>query len=298
MKKCFLKIISLVLCGALLTTVFSSCSFGGGDNVTVLYTGNINGKSNGNIDYDLLLRYKKSLESVTSYIVLAECGGFFCEDVAENEKIVAKMNEVGYDFAVFGKDDFNCGMKEIYTLIDKSNALFLESNVFYTGDYDDYLENTVKYTVKEFGKTKIAFIGVSSPQALIDNPDVFAEGATYAYEFTYGDDGLRLFSHIESYAERCREKGADYVIVLSNLGSTADESPYSADNLIKNTSGVDAVIDSGNNNSIESEEIKNKDGKKILLCKVGENFENFGRLDISSKGELSNTIIYSVATED
>lgn len=294
MRKNFFKITSLVLCAVLFFSAFSSCSFGGGEAVTILYTGNINGKINGNIGYDGLLSYKKSLEGDVPSIALAECGGFLGEDVAENEKIIAKMNEVGYDFAVFGKDDFNCGMKEIYSLTEKLNAEFLESNVFYTGDYDDYLENTVKYTVKEYGKTKIAFIGVSSPQALVDNPNVFAEGATYAYEFTYGDDGLRLFSHIESYAERCREKGADYVIVLSNLGSTADDSPYSADNLIKNTSGVDAVIDAGNNSSVNAQQIKNADGKKIILCKVGENFENFGRLDISSNGEMTNTIIHSV----
>lgn len=294
MRKKFFKITSLVLCAVLFFSTFSSCSFGGGEAVTILYTGNINGKINGNIGYDGLLSYKKSLEGEVSYITLAECGGFLGEDVAENEKIIAKMNEVGYDFAVFGKDDFNCGMKEIYSLTEKLNAEFLESNVFYTGDYDDYLENTVKYTIKEYGKTKIAFIGVSSPQALVDNPNVFAEGATYAYEFTYGDDGLRLFSHIESYAERCREKGADYVIVLSNLGSTADDSPYSADNLIKNTSAVDAVIDAGNNSSVNAQQIKNADGKKIILCKVGENFENFGRLDISSNGEMTNTIIHSV----
>lgn len=286
------------MCAILLLCAFSSCSAKKGDSVTVLYTGNINGKINENIGYDGISDYKISLQNEATYIVLAECGGFLSEDIAENEKIIAEMNAVGYDFAVFGKDDFNCGMKEIYSLIEKSSAEFLESNVFYTGDYDDYLENTVKYTIKEYGKTKIAFIGVSSPQALVDNPDIFAEGGTYSYEFTYGDDGLRLFSHIQSYAERCREKGADYVIVLSNLGSTADESPYSADNLIKNTSGVDAIIDSGNNKSLEAEEIENKDGKKILLCKVGENFENFGRLDISSTGEITNTIIDSVTAQD
>lgn len=294
MRKYVFKIMSFVMCAVLLLGAFSSCSAKKGNSVTILYTGKINGKINDNIGYDGLLTYKDSLEGEVPYIALAECGGFLGEDVAENEKIIAKMNEVGYDFAVFGKDDFNCGMKEIYSLTEKSNAEFLESNVYYTGDYDDYLENTVKYTIKEYGKTKIAFIGVSSPQALVDNPNVFAEGATYAYEFTYGDDGLRLFSHIESYAERCREKGADYVIVLSNLGSTADDSPYSADNLIKNTSAVDAVIDGGNNSSVDAQQIKNADGKEIILCKVGENFENFGSLDISSNGEMTNTIIHSV----
>ncbi|MCQ2463858.1 MAG: 5'-nucleotidase C-terminal domain-containing protein, partial [Clostridia bacterium] len=105
--------------------------------------------------------------------------------------------------------------------------------------------------------------------------------------YTFSSD---TFFEVQKNVLEARAKGADYVVVLSHLGSTAGDEPYTASQLAAETVGIDAVLDAHSHVTYNTD-VKNKKGENVLIASTGTKLENMGRLEISSDGELSNTLI-------
>lgn len=302
---CTLKKITAVTV-AVIVIVTALCGCSGKklkNDIVILYTGDVRGEVDSGMGYDGVAAYKKSVETKTPYVALVDCGDAFCEgslaEASKGECIAEIMNFVGYDFAVLGDGDFNYGTENISALLKKSNAQYLATNVFYTGDYEDYLERTERYKIKEFDGVKVAFLGVTTPETVINGePSYFMEGIDYVYEFCISDDGGRLAAHVQSSVDKCKELGADYVILLSHLGSSDEHSPYSVRELVAQTRGIDAVIDSHDCEKITGEFLKNTDGETVLISAPGEKLESIGELVISVDGEISSKLVSGYEDKD
>ncbi len=300
----FKKFICVIMTLVLLVAFLGGCgSEKADDNIVVLYTNDVHCAVEDNIGYAGLAAYKKSVEAKTPYVTLVDCGdavqGGEIGDASKGDNIVDIMNAVGYDLAVLGDHEFDFGTENIAKLLEKSNAEYLSTNIYYTGDYDNALEKTKEYKIIEYGDVQVAFLGITTPETVISGESsYFMEGIDYVYEFCIGDEGLRLAAHVQSSIDECKELGADYVILLTHLGNGEKYSPYSCEEIIANTHDVDVVIDGHAHNKIEGKLVKNKNGEEVLVSSTGEKLQNIGELVIAPNGEITTTLVSDYDEKD
>ncbi len=85
---------------------------------------------------------------------------------------------------------------------------------------------------------------------------------------------------------------------MSHLGIGGDNESFLSTDLIKNTNGINVVLDGHSHSVIECDRVKNKDGMKVLLSSTGTQFESFGLLYITKEGNISTGLIKDYATKD
>lgn len=254
------------------------------DTIKILYTNDVHCGYTDNCGYTGLAYVKQSLQDAYNYVALVDCGdaiqGAAIGTVSYGEYIVDIMNEVGYDFAIFGNHEFDYGMDKLAERIEQANAQYLCSTVTYSGEKDgNKLAGAKPYEIVKYGKTKVAFIGVSTPESITKStPTYFQDGeGNYIYDFATGEG---LYECVQSYVKEVRKKGADYVIVLAHLGIEEGSAPNLSTDLIANTTGIDVVIDGHSHSTVNCEYVENKVGKPVLLTQTGTKLENIGVLTI------------------
>ena len=273
------------------------------EEIAILFTNDVHCGIEDNIGYAGLASYIKETEANYEYVTLADCGdavqGDFIGTVSNGEYIVDIMNEIGYDFAVLGNHEFDYGMEQLSHLIDKSNAQYLGCNISYTGKNTNLLEKVKPYEIIEYGDTKVAFIGVTTPESYTKStPTYFMEDGKYVYEFERGNNGKDLYANVQKYVDECENLGADYIIVLAHLGDAEESSPYTSVELIENTDGIDVVLDGHSHSVIESRMIDNINGEDVILSSTGTKLENIGKLVICEDGTIKTELISSYADKD
>ena len=91
-------------------------------------------------------------------------------------------------------------------------------------------------------------------------------------------------SILQAAVDQAQKSGADYIIAIGHLpysdtGLTA--SPYSPASIIKNTSGINAFIQSGTHRVTVGEKVTDKDGNTVLISSAGSGLSHIGQLVIS-----------------
>ncbi len=261
--------------------------------VVVLYTNDVHCGIDENIGYAGLVAYKNAMIAEGYDVLLVDAGDAIQGDVigtvSRGEYLVDIMNEVGYDLCVFGNHEFDYGMDRISELVGKSNAQYLNATITYTGSGKNLLSDTVPYVIEKFGYLKVAFIGVSTPETLTKStPKYFMENDEFVYDFAAGDE---LYATVQGYIDEVKSLGADVVILVTHLGVEEDSEPNRSVDLIANTTGVDAVIDAHSHSVIESELVKDKDGKDVILTQTGTKLANIGKMTIGKDGSVKTELI-------
>lgn len=305
MKNSLLRRISCLLLSCLLVLSFAGCSSDKKNDIVVLFTNDVNCAIDDNIGYAGLLSYKKTMQSQTPYVTLVDLGnaiqGDYIGTVSKGTYIVDIMNKVKYDFAVLGNHEFDYGMEQLSDLIERSEAQYLAANISYKGENEEgnALAGTKPYEIVKYGGTKVAFIGVTTPKSLTKaTPSNFKEEDVYVYDFKSGSSGSKLYTNIQGYVNECRNKGADYVIILSHLGDTEECEPYTSTGLIKATFDVDAVLDAHAGSEISNMVVKNKNGEDVLLSSAGTELSNIGKLVISQNGHITTSLVSGYSSKD
>lgn len=290
--------LAILAAGILCATIFAIVLYGKKEqnDIIILYTNDVHCGIEENIGYAGLAAYKETVEAKTPYVTLVDCGdavqGDFIGLTSEGSYIVDIMNEVGYDFAILGNHEFDYGMDRTAQLIEQSNATYLGCNIEYTGNKENKLQAVKPYEIVKYGKTKVAFIGVTTPESISSStPTYFMEDDEYVYGFSGKDNGNELYSCVQTYVDECRNKGADYIIVLSHLGDGDEYAPYSSDDLVRATEGIDAVLDGHAHSALSGQAVKNKLGKEVLISSSGTKFSNIGQLTIQADGTIRTELI-------
>ena len=273
------------------------------DDIVVLYTNDVHCGIEENIGYTGLAAYKKAAEQTYQYVTLVDCGdavqGDFIGTVSDGEYIVDIMNQLGYRFAVTGNHEFDYGMEQLSSLIDKANAQYLGCNITYSGSGENKLDKIKPYEIVEYGKTKVAFIGVATPESLTKStPTYFMEDDEYVYNFAQGNDGQNLYDCVQGYVDECEAQGADYVILLAHLGDAEESVPYTSPELIAATDGIDVVLDAHAHSVIAGKTVENKAGEPVLLSSTGTKLANIGKLVIHADGEITTELICGYSAKD
>lgn len=302
MKNKLLKVIAGILSAAVLSLSFAGCS-SDNDDIIILYTNDVMCAVEDEIGYAGVAAYKKAMLAETPNVALVDLGnaiqGDYIGTVSKGTYIVDIMNKVGYDYAVLGNHEFDYGLEQLKSLIDRSKAKYLGCNIVYDGLGENALSETKPYEIVTYGDKKVAYIGVTTPKTLTQtNPSIFMEEDKYVYDFKSGSSGSKLYTVVQGFVNECKNKGADYVVILSHLGDTEECSPYTSTGLIKATFDVDAVLDSHAGSVIPSRLLKNKQGKDVVLSSTGGGLSNLGKLVITEDGSISAGLISGYTTKD
>lgn len=290
MKRIF-SLLSLIL-------LLCSCTYEQNDDIYILFTNDVASCMNNGVTYAGVKYYKDELMAEHRNVMLVDAGDFFDGDVSaysKGEEIVTVMNAVGYDIVCLGNQEFSIGMDALKKNISESDFDYLSCNLKYLGKGNDPLKAVKPYVIKKLGGVRVAFIGITTPETLIpDKPAYEAitlDGQTI-YSFYEHDDGQELYERVQKIVDKASRR-AEYVIVLSHLGSNSVMEGFSSYDLIANTTGIDVVIDAHSHNEIFGEVVPNKEGINVILTSSGHELRYLGELIIKTDHTYQTTL-YSI----
>ena len=294
------KILSFILAASMAAACSTAVSAGEQEGgIVVLYTNDIHcavneDEENQVLGYARIAGLKKQLEAEGNDVILADMGDAIQGDVigtlSEGEYIIDIMDQVGYDLAVPGNHEFDYGMDQFLSLVEKASFSYLSCNFKDLTSGEPVFE---PYEMMEAGGKTIAFIGICTPKTITSStPKYFQnEDGEFIYGFEQDEDGTALYECVQEAADSARDEGADYVIALSHLGIDASCTPWTSSEVIENTSGIDVFLDGHSHSVIEGETVKNKDGENVLLTSTGTKLSSVGELTIAEDGTFSSALI-------
>ena len=260
-------------------------------DISIIYTSDVHCGLSENLGYASLFSYKESLKK-TNYVTLVDSGdylqGDFIGAISSGKYIIDVMNKVGYDIVTLGNHEFDYGIDTLSTRLKEFKGDTVTCNVSYTGKHENKLDFIKPYVIKKYGNKKIGYIGVTTPHTLTDSdPFNFIEDGEVVYDF-HAPTKESFYSYVQSNIDSCKNDGADYIILLSHLGSLDNYSPYSSIDVLTHTSGVTAFLDGHAHVKLPWTTYKNKDNVDTLLVDTGYKLNAFASLTISKDGSISH----------
>lgn len=255
--------------------LFVSCRSRG---MLVLYDNDVHCAVDG---YARMAGLRDSLRQAHHEVVVVSCGDFVSGSplgaVSKGEYIVRIMNAAGYDYAALGNHEFDYRIPQLLHLDSLLNAQLLCCNFKETGVSEPVF---VPYAIHQYRKKSVAFIGLTTPSAMVSSTPAYFMDSLGNYRYTFC--GNTLAETLQRQIDCLRQKGTDCIVVLSHLGDE-DEMVTSTD-LIAQISGIDVLLDAHAHHVIPSRYVKDKEGHDVLLSSTGTAFDYIGKLEITRKG--------------
>lgn len=270
------------------------------EKVIILHTNDIHCGVEDNIGLAKVAQYKKDLLKETPYVALVDAGdavqGAPVGKLSGGISVVKMMNAAGYDFLIPGNHEFDYGMEQFFKLAKK------QKTGYYSANFVNLPTNKLvlpPYKMMTFGKKKIAFLGATTPSTFINStPQFFQnEKGQFIYGFCEDKEGTKLYNQLQKYIDQARGEGADYVVLVAHLGSDGSIPVWSSEAVIKNTTGIDVLID-GHSHELYEREVFNKKGEKVLLAQTGTKMKSVGKVEINDNGQITATLIKELKDAD
>ena len=291
MKKIILVVLSLILVlGMFPTVTFAEAT---SDDIIILYENDVHCAVEG---YSKLAAMKNELKETYTHVGVVSCGDYIQGSslgaISRGEYIIELMNLVGYDAVTLGNHEFDFRLDRLQELVAMMATKPICCNFQEIGKDTSYFD---PYKIVSYGDVDIAYIGITTPSTISSSsPAQFKdENGNYKYSF----NPTTLYEVVQENIDAAEAEGADYIIAISHIGYAEDEiygDLEDVEDLIKNTDGLDVVLDAHSHSVIEGMEITDKEGNEVLLSSTGTKFENIGKLTISD-GEITTELI---KTED
>lgn len=288
------KLLTILMIAAMMTSIFAFAEEAEVSHppVVILYTNDVHCGIEDNIGYAGVAAYEAAYAKLGYEVLLVDNGdsiqGGPIGTLSKGEYIIDIMNAMGYDVAAIGNHEFDYGMDQFMTLKDKAEFPYVSAN------FCDMEGNPIldAYVIKEAGDYKIAFVGASTPETFTKStPTYFQDGeGNYIYSFSQGEEGKNLYAAVQAAVDAAIAEGADYVVVLSHLGIDGVSVPYTASDLIVNTTGIDVVLDGHSHSVLPQEVVLNAAGEEVLLSSTGTKLENLGALVFAEDGSFSTKL--------
>lgn len=247
------------------------------DTVVLLFDNDVHGALEG---YSKIAYLRDSLQRQYPQIAVVSCGDFvqgspLCT-LSKGEDAIRLMNLAGYDVAVPGNHEFDYGMPQLAHLRQTLHCPMVCCNML--GKSQEPL--FAPYHTLTLGTKKVCFIGVITPATMqASSPINFCDSAGN-FIYSFAPDAITTL--VQQSADQARKEGADFVVVLSHLGSdSADATPTSIQ-LIRNTYGIDAVLDGHSHHIIAQQRIPNLLGDSVVLSSTGTRFSHIGMLTLAA----------------
>ena len=244
------------------------------------------------IRYSTVAGYRDSLENV----LLVDAGdaiqGTAYGGMDDGATIIQLMNAAGYDLATLGNHEFDYGMAGCLAAIEAAEFPYVSCN-FYHEENGVRGENVLdSYKVFEVGGVKVAFVGITTPESFTKSTPAYFqdENGNYIYGIAGGEDGQALYDAVQTAIDAASAE-ADYVIALGHLGVDPSSRPWTSEELIANTTGLDAFIDGHSQTVMESQIVADKAGNSVVLTQTGEYLGALGQMTIAADGTITTQLL-------
>ena len=256
-------------------------------DIVVFSTNDTLSAFNDNLGIASIKYYIDHFDKDENYTTLVDTGNFSAGTLeVENSKgkaAIEIMNEAGYDIVVPGSLEFNYGIETFY-----ENMKMLKSNIVCCNIYDTKKKTFpfLPYVIYKYGKLKVAFVGVTSPEALLlkDNYEKFFDEKNEQLIYFFEDEtGEALYKQVQTAVDTAKAEGADKVILLAHLGIEGITERWSTIRVIANTKDIDAVIDGHSMEVLDNGLMVNKVGAFIPLVQAGSKCKYLGAINITKE---------------
>lgn len=261
--------------------------------IVILHTNDIHCGVNDNLGLSTVAQMKREALKNTPYVALVDAGdavqGAPIGKMSRGEAVVKMMNATGYDFAIPGNHEFDYGMGRFWQLTKQQKC------GYYSANFTDLRTQKLAlppYKIMQFGDTKVAFVGATTPGTLISSTPAYFQDAqgNFIYGFNEDESGTKLYKKLQQSINAARENGADYVFLVGHLGVNGSIEQWNSLNVAANTRGVDAVIDGHSHERIQGKYVKNYVGKDVLIAQTGTKLKTVGELVIGTDGKISSRL--------
>lgn len=297
------KMFSIVIACLILLTGCGSTFFS--KDVHIIYTSDIHGNMDGNLDYASVAQYKNELKNSGKAVVLIDGGDFSSDGLGDMSKGTAPielMNDIGYDIATLGNHEFEYGIDVLKENLDNAKFDIIGCNIEYTGEKDNPFEKVLPYVIKKSGGKRIAYVGILTPDTLMTKSKISRKlkenGETvvgfYADPNDPDEDGSKIYEVIQNTIDEARSK-SDFVVAVAHIGINSNPVINSYD-LAQYTHGMDIILDAHSHKEV-NEVLINNEGKDVLLFAVGKDLEKMGHVVLKTDGTITAEYIESVGKD-
>lgn len=290
------KIFSVLIILCFVLSSFAGFAQTDTDSIIILFENDAHCSVEG---YAKLAAMKNELKQNSNYVGVVSSGDFVQGGslgvVSKGEYIINLMNMVGYDAAALGNHEFDYKLERLLYLTGLLKAKTVCCNLISNESNKTVFD---PYTIVSYGNTDVAYIGVTTPDTITSSSP--AQFKNDAGEYSYSFEGNNLCETVQKNIDAAKKDGADYIIALTHLGTENVYEQWSAQTLIKNTSGLDAVLDGHSHSVVEQMTVCDKSGNDVVVSSAGTKFANIGKLTISDgkiKTELISTESYEKKDE-
>ena len=281
-----LKILSLIIAIVVIICALPACTPAPAENIAILYENDVHCAVEG---YTKLAALKSELKSSHDHVGVVSVGDFVqggsLGTVSQGEYIINLMNLVGYDALTLGNHEFDYRLPRLLELTEKMSVKPVCSNLRSVADGSNVFE---PYTIVSYGKTDIAYIGITTPSTISSSSPAQFKNEDGSYKYTFSPN--ELYDIVQESIDEAKKDGADYVIALSHIGTDDSGEYQDAVDIIENTEGLDVVLDGHSHSVIESQTVTDEGGNEVVLSSTGTKFEHIGKLTIKD-GEISTALI-------
>lgn len=188
----------LALCMVLSTTALAADNGYTGD-LTIVFTNDVHS----NVAVEPFVKgYADSLKATGKNVVLISAGDAFkgtaFADLTDGQDVATVMNMTGYDIFTMGNHEQMLGTERFKKIADKVTFPVLAANI--SSEWTKAIPQIKDYVIKEYGGTKIAFIGITYP----------------AFGDTAG--AANIISAAERAKAAAQAEGATVFIAITHLG--------------------------------------------------------------------------------
>ena len=281
-----LAVIMMIICMLLSTVpVFGAEK---SDDIVILYTNDIHTYIDGELSYDVIAAIKQDLQEEYNYVILADAGdhiqGTAYGSMDKGESIIELMNAAEYDVATLGNHEFDYGMEGCEDAATWADFAYTSCNFYW--EQDGVRMGNVHPGYVDFvcGDRTVVFIGITTPETFTKSTPAYFqdEDGNYIYGISGGTDGAALYADVQNVIDGVEDDDTT-IIALGHLGDDPASRPWTSEETIANTAGLDAFIDGHSHSKVEGKEVDDKDGNKVLLTQTGEYFGRIGVMVIDAE---------------
>ena len=264
------------------------------DDIIILHLNDVHCGVNQTIGYDGFVLYRNELNKRYENIITVDVGdhaqGGTLGSISDGSAIIKIMNKIGFDVQILGNHEFDYGVDQLKKLNENIINKYISCNFCYKANKSAIFK---PYKIIEKAGKKIAFIGIVTPLTFSKTflSTIRDSNGNAIYDFLSENGGQELIDRVKQQITEVKNKGADYVILLTHLGMTIEQ--YTSDGLLSQLDNVDAILD-GHTHLIYNTTSKDKNGKEVHISQTGTKLQSIGKLIIKSNGDIKSEIIEEI----
>ena len=284
----YLLVLCLSFFGCISTNVTSSDSLLSLEkDIVIIYENDVHCNVDG---YAKVSALKNEFIQENNYVAVVSSGDYIQGSslgaISQGEYIANLINLVDYDVLTLGNHEFDYKLSRLFQLTSKIEAPIVCSNFINLKENKLVFE---PYKIISYEDFDIAFIGVTTPSTISSSSPIqfMDDNGNYLYSFS----GDNLYKTVQKNIDKAKKDGAEFIILLSHLGTEGVLPQWSCQELVKNTYGIDVVLDGHSHSVIEKKIIKDKKNREVIISSTGTKFQNIGKLTLSNTGEVKTELI-------